>query len=480
MRSGNQHRKEHKKVKHSKRRNSKSLKVNQVKIQFTNKPITAWGGLATIVAKLLEVLEFRSWVESVIPIKERSNNAKGVYEKVLATFLTVLSGGERFSHLSWWGHGIEAIKKGFAVEWLPRASSTLTRFWGKICTHSLAEKLGKAARQFAITIIGWQGIVEDNLNLDSSVLIRYGNQQGAKRGYNPKKRGRPSHHPLLAFLGSGYVLNVWNRSGDTGTGQGAVNFFRQTLMVLGGDFRVTRVLCDSGFYEIEFIEYLESNSFHYIIAVPISPIIQRQILQVREWKRVSVGVDVGEFVFEHYDPKWTHPRRYIVVRQSIAKRPKALGKQPSLFKDLEDWSQYRISVMITNNSESTPEEIWRYYRPRANDENVVKDLKEGYGFESFNVNNFWATEAVLTMIALVFHNLIVYLNRTTLNPNRAQEQLKTLRHKYFTVPGQLGSGGRNHVLRLSVEEKKLRAKVISIIRCMSILTQRLNCIAVDQ
>ncbi len=82
-------------MKHSKRRNSKSLKVNQVKIQFTNKPITAWGGLATIVAKLLEVLEFRSWVESAIPIEERSNNAKGVYEKVLSTFLTVLSGGEK-------------------------------------------------------------------------------------------------------------------------------------------------------------------------------------------------------------------------------------------------------------------------------------------------------------------------------------------------------------------------------------------------
>ena len=190
-------------MKHSKRKNSKLLRVNQVKIQFTNKPITAWGGLAAIVAKLLEVLEFRPWVESALPIEERSNNAKGVYEKVLATFLTVLSGGERFSHLSWWSHGIEALKKTFAVEWLPRASSTLTRFWGKMCTHSLAEKLGEAPRQLAITIIGWQGLLEVNLNLDSSVLIRYGNQEGAKRGYNPKKRGRPSHHPLLAFLGSG-------------------------------------------------------------------------------------------------------------------------------------------------------------------------------------------------------------------------------------------------------------------------------------
>jgi hypothetical protein len=467
-------------VKHSKRKNSKLLRVNQVKIEFTNKPITAWGGLAAIVAKLLEVLEFRPWVESTIPIEERSNNAKGVYEKVLATFLTVLSGGERFSHLSWWSHGIEAIKKAFAVEWLPRASSTLTRFWGKISTQSLAEKLGEAARQLAITIIGWQGIIEDNLNLDSSVLIRYGNQQGAKRGYNPKKRGRASHHPLLAFLGSGYVVNVWNRSGDTGTGQGAVNFFHQTLILLGEDFRINRVLCDSGFYLIGFIEYLEGKSFSYIIGVPISPAIQRQIMQVREWKEVSKGVEVGEFTFQHQDLKWTQPRRYVVVRQSIYKRPKALGKQPSLFKDLEDWSQYRISVMITNDCESTPEEIWRQYRPRANDENVVKDLKEGYGFETFNVKNFWATEAVLMVIALVFHNLIVYLNRNILNPNRPQQQLKTLRHKYFTLPGQLGGGGRRHVLRLSIQERKIRAKVISVIRRISMITQRLNCIAVDQ
>jgi hypothetical protein len=467
-------------VKQTDSKNNKSLKVNQVKIQFTNKPITAWGGLATIVAKFLEVLQFRSWVESALPIEEKSNNARGIYEKVLATFLTVLSGGERFSHLSWWSHGSEAIKKSFGVHWLPKASSTLTRFWAKISTRQVSERLGEAARRFATTLIGWQGIREDTLNLDSSVLIRYGNQQGAKRGYNPKKRGRPSHHPLLAFLGSGYVINVWNRSGNSSAGQGAVSFFHQTRIALGASFHITRVLCDSGFYTIEFIEHLELNRLTYIISVPISHTIQREILKVKQWHTVSKGVEVGEFCFQHYDPKWTKPRRYVVVRQSISKRPKALGRQPSLFKDLIDWSQYRISAMITNDLLSPPEEIWRSYRPRANDENVIKDLKEGYSFESFNVNNFWATEAVLTMIALVFHNLIVYLNRTILNHNQSQQQLKTLRHKYFTLPGQLGSGGRDYVLRLSVHERRIRAKIISIIRRISLLSHSLNCIAVDQ
>jgi hypothetical protein len=432
------------------------------------------------VAKLLEVLEFRSWVESTIPIKEKSNNAKGVYEKVLATFLTVLSGGERFSHLSWWSHGSEAIKKAFSVTWLPKASSTLTRFWAKVSTQQVSEKLGEVARRFATTLIDWQGIREDTLNLDSSVLTRYGNQQGAKRGYNPKKRGRFSHHPLLAFLSSGYVINIWNRSGNTSAGQGAVSFFHQARMVLGDTFKITRVLCDSGFYEIAFIEYLESQSLTYIISVPISPTIQREILQVKQWHMLSKGIEVGEFTFQHHDQKWTKPRRYVVVRQSISRRPTALGKQPTLFKDLIDWSQYRISVMITNDLLPPPEEIWRAYRPRANDENVIKDLKEGYSFETFNVNNFWATEAVLTMIALVFHNLIVYLNRTILNHNQSQQQLKTLRHKYFTLPGQLGSGGRNYVLRLSVQGRKMRATVVSIIRRISLLSHSLNCIAVDQ
>ena len=105
-----------------------------MKIHFTNKTIEARGGLATIVVKLFEVLESRLWVQAVLPIEEKSNNAKGVYEKVLATFLTVFSGGERFSNLSCWSHGIEAVKKDSAAEWLPKASSTLTGFWAKITT----------------------------------------------------------------------------------------------------------------------------------------------------------------------------------------------------------------------------------------------------------------------------------------------------------------------------------------------------------
>ena len=50
--------------------------------------------------------------------------------------------------------------------------------------------------------------------------------------------------PCARLLGSDYVRNTWNRSGDSGTLQGAVNFFHQTFLLLGKDFRVNRVLRD--------------------------------------------------------------------------------------------------------------------------------------------------------------------------------------------------------------------------------------------
>jgi hypothetical protein len=44
------------------------------------------------------------------------------------------------------------------------------------------------------------------LDLDSTVLERYGQQEGLLKGHNQRKHGRPSHHPLLAVLNEAHFL----------------------------------------------------------------------------------------------------------------------------------------------------------------------------------------------------------------------------------------------------------------------------------
>ena len=53
-----------------------------------------------------------------------------------------------------------------------------------------------------------------------------GFQQGAKKGYNPAKSGRPYYHPLIAFIADVKMVgNMWRRSGDTTSANNFLGFF---------------------------------------------------------------------------------------------------------------------------------------------------------------------------------------------------------------------------------------------------------------
>ena len=83
-------------------------------------------------------------------------------------------------------------------------------------------------------------------------------------GYNPRRPGRLSHHPLLAVLAeANFVLHAWLRSGNTGAGQGAAQFLSEALSLLGGAYRVRCVRADSGFYADNFLSFLEERALPY-------------------------------------------------------------------------------------------------------------------------------------------------------------------------------------------------------------------------
>ena len=66
-------------------------------------------------------------------------------------------------------------------------------------------------------------------------MSRYGQQEGARRGYNPQKPGRNSHHPLLAFVADcRMVANCRLRSGDAHTANNFEGFLEDTLENLTG------------------------------------------------------------------------------------------------------------------------------------------------------------------------------------------------------------------------------------------------------
>jgi hypothetical protein len=106
-------------------------------------------------------------------------------------------------------------------------------------------------------LIPWKEIEHDWLTFDSTVLERYGKQEGVKRGYNPKKKGRGSHSPLLAFVADcRMVANCWLRAGDAHTANNFHGFLEDTLDKLSRK-QIGLLRADSGFFSKEVVEYLE-------------------------------------------------------------------------------------------------------------------------------------------------------------------------------------------------------------------------------
>ena len=408
--------------------------VGQVQITFTHKQLTAWGGACAVVGKFLDRIRFREWVLAHVPVEEHSPNAKGIYEKVLALLLTSLTGGTRFSHVMWWSHGMEGLKACFGVMWLPQATSVLTRFFGKFQQRH-NEAMRSAAASLAGQLIEAEAITEDTLILDSTVCERYGAQDGARKGYNPKKPGRPSHHPLKAGLGSGYVVNLWNRRGDTHTAHQAITFYRQTRLGLPASVRIGWTLADSGFGEEGFLEHLEAEGERYVVALRLTAYVQNAIFGIKNWRAIDLGLEVAEVTVAL--STWKRARRLVVIRQHVPTRPKASGKQPLLFRELE----------------------------------------EGYGWHEFNVHSFWGTEAAMLLIGMVCYNLIRHLNRCVLRTaGEGLARLKTLRLKVLAIPAVYGSGGGRPTLRLGVQDSSLRAKIRYWLHRINALDLRLfNC-----
>ena len=82
------------------------------------------------------------------------------------------------------------------------AGKNLTSVGGMKFFHKFVQKLGETSISLLSKVRNdFKDWIRLTLDFDSHVETVYGNQQRAKVGYNPKKPGRKSFHPLPCFVG---------------------------------------------------------------------------------------------------------------------------------------------------------------------------------------------------------------------------------------------------------------------------------------
>ena len=120
---------------------------------------------------------------------------------------------------------------------------------------------------------------------------------------------------------------------------------------------------DSGFSDAAFLGLLEDKALPYI--VKLNQPLQRALVGASGWWRLDTGIDLVSF---NYQPDaWEKPRRVVGIRQQIATKPDAKGKQLSLFAEDEVIRGSRYAVLVTHHCHivETGNQSWRFRNSEA-------------------------------------------------------------------------------------------------------------------
>jgi hypothetical protein len=430
--------------------------ATSLELRYTGKPVSGWGGLLAVM-RYLEARGVRQVLAAALPDGRTSPNQIPVVDLVLAFLAAVLSGGRRFAHVERLRTD-EVVQAILGMARMPSAM-TLTRYFGGL-VRSQVEHLSAVLGQFMFARLP-RSALGATLDLDSTVFERYGRQEGSLKGYNPRKHGRPSHHPLLAFLAEAkLVLHAWLRSGNTSSARGVRAFLAEALARLPQDFRLYAVRADSGFFISEFLEELERRALPYVIAARMNPLLRRAVAAIHQWQPFAPGLEAAETIYRAHG--WQAPRRLVVVRQLLDERSEAHGRK------LLEVPGYTFQVLVTTLGHD-PVHTWRFYNSRAESENRIKELKEDFGADGFCLQSFDGTEAAFRLICFLF-NLIADFKREVTQDQAPR--LATLRTQVLVVGAILGREGRHTVLRLGLRGRWRRrfAALLERIAALAIST----------
>ena len=398
---------------------------------FTDKRFTPWGGLR-VFEELLRGLGWQQALAGAALPQPGSNRGIDPVMMVQAFLVTIWTGGGRFAHTALVRFDA-ALRSIFGLK-VVGSVSTFSRFFRRFRQKHVEEVFGYLSGWLWSRVGGHSWTVD----LDASVLTRYGQQEGSRLGYNPWHRGKQSHHPLMAFAAEcRMVITAWLRPGNTSDSSNVENFFREVLAVMGPRHRIGLLRADSGFCIGGFLDLLEANGISYIVVARVMATIKRRLAGLKDWVELDGRTAVSEFLYQAQG--WSKARRVVVVRHRI--QDQRSGRM------LLEVPGYSYSVYVTNLSLPAIQ-VRALYQGRADSENRIKELLQDFAISGFVSQKFWATEAAFRMACLAYN--LMSLFRQALLGTAAKHTLSTLRTQCFAIGASLGHSGHKELLRVGL------------------------------
>lgn len=402
--------------------------------------VTPIGQLPFFIEFLKLGHRFNPWVEDC-PLHYLSNNAPQKIDVLGSLFLSILSGHNRYAHLTALrGDSVNTkllgmrkiISDDSAIRALKRMDESAAVQW-------LQEHLQSCYAPLLTT--PWI------LDVDVTVKPLYGHQEGAKLGYNPHKPGRPSHtyHSYL-MANTRLVLEVDVQPGDQSHAAHSMPGLISLLKRLPDDSQPTFIRGDCEWGNDPVMRELEAIGQRYLFKLKRSKRVKALIAQVHGlgvWTRFSPEWELKESRLQLQG--WQGARRVVVARRRLPKDTligleyqRSGQRELALVEGPEDMRLFEYSVLVTNLDDELVT-LMRHYRDRADCENNFDEAKNQWGWGGFVTRQLQTSQIMARLVALIYNwwNLFVRLAI----PDKHHEAI-TSRPLLLSSVGRLTESGR--------------------------------------
>jgi hypothetical protein len=365
--------------------------------------VTPLGQLPFFIEFLKTARLFDAWVQDC-PLEYHSPNAPAKRDILGTTLLCLLAGHTRYAHIA----AIRAdgvnpellgMSKVASEDSVRRAFQAVD---GEECALWQTHHLRRCYE--ALLCEPWI------LDLDTTVKPLYGHQEGAVKGYNPQKPGRPSHTYHTYFLANlRLVLDVEVQPGNQTAAKYTSPSFFAFLDRLSPEQRPVFVRGDCAFGNDAVMRECEKRGQPYLFKLrqtqKVRGLIEKLFARA-EWE------DAGQR-WEGVEAKlrlsgWERERKVVVLRRRLkgdlvlAHRPQPGQLELAFVETLETVGPYEYAVLVTDLAGEILT-LAQHYRDRADCENVFDELKNQWGWGGFTSRDQKRCQIMARHTALVYN-----------------------------------------------------------------------------
>lgn len=419
--------------------------------------VTPFGQLVFFVEFLKTAGLWESWVEEC-PVTYKSPNAPTPMDVLGTILLAVLAGHCRYAHIT--ALRFDGVNPQLLGMSKVCSEDSVRRAFSDVEESECEAWLTRHLR------ISYEPLLREPwiLDIDTTVKPLYGHQEGAVKGYNPGKRGRPSHAYHTYFVANiRLVLDVEVQAGNQTASSYAQPELWKFIRSLPGEARPAFLRGDCGWGTEKMMTEAEEQKIPYLFKLKQTSKVKQLIQQAfsrEDWTEAGQGWKGVEAKLRLTG--WSCERRVIVLRRRIRdemvleerKRLEGSTSQEQLalgfVETLKDGPLYEYAVLVTTLTDEILA-LAQHYRDRADAENNFDELKNQWGWLGFTTHDLKRCQIMARIIALIYNWWSLFVRLAI--PEKHAEAITSRPLLLNAVGKQTTHGGQDTITVTSMHAK---------------------------